>query len=308
VAYHHVVFTLPPAVVGLALANPRALYGLLFRAAWETLREVAADPRHLGAAVGALGVLHTWGQNLHHHPHVHFVVTGGGLSCDAAGRVDGPPRWVSCRPGFFLPVRVLGRVFRGKFLAGLRALHAAGQLRLEGGAAGLSAPAAFAAWLAPLYRQDWVVSSKPPFGGPEQVLKYLARYTHRVALSNRRLVALEGGAVTFPYRDYARGGRERRLTLSADEFLRRFVQHVLPRGFVKARHFGLLANRERQARLAQARALLGRAALATAAVAPAEAPGRCCPVCGATRLERRPLPAEGQAVAPGRGVGAADTS
>jgi hypothetical protein len=311
VAYHHVVFTLPAAVAGLALANPRALYGLLFQAAWETLRAVAADPRHLGALVGALGVLHTWGQNLHHHPHVHWVVTGGGLSCDAAGAVEQRPRWVSCRPGFFVPVRVLSRVFRGQFLAGLRALHAAGRLRLEGDWAGLRAADAFAAWLAPLYGQDWVVYSKPPFGGPAQVLKYLARYTHRVALSNRRLVALEGGAVTFTYKDYARCGKERRLALPAEEFLRRFVQHVLPRGFVKARHYGLLANRERAARLAQARDLLGRAALAEAAgaaVTPAEVAGRCCPVCGSTRLEQRRLLPAGAAGGAGPGVAAADTS
>jgi hypothetical protein len=306
------VFTLPPAVAALALANPRVLYGLLFQAAWETVRAVAADPRHLGAAVGAVGVLHTWGQDLHHHPHVHWVVTGGGLSCDAAGAVDARPRWVPCRPGFFLPVRVLGRVFRGKFLAGLRQAQAAGRLRLEGTWAGLRAAPAFAAWLAPLYRQDWVVYSKPPFGGPEQVLKYLARYTHRVALSNRRLLALEGGAVTFRYKDYARSGKERRLALPAVEFLRRFVQHVLPRGFVKARHYGLLANRAREARLAQARDLLGRAALAAAAagaaVAPAQVPGRCCPVCGGTRLERRRLLGAGAVAEADPRVGAADTS
>ena len=300
VEYHHVVFTLPPAVAALALANPRVLYGLLFQAAWETLRQVAADPRHLGAAVGALGVLHTWGQNLHHHPHVHWVVTGGGLSCDAAGMVEAQPRWVACRPGFFLPVRVLSRVFRGKFLAGLQAAQAAGRLRLEGTCAVLRTAEGFAAWLAPLYQQDWVVYSKPPFGGPGQVLKYLARYTHRVALSNRRLVALSDGAVTFTYKDYARGGQERRLTLPAEEFLRRFVQHVLPRGFVKVRHYGLLANRDRAARLEQARALLGPAALAVVAAlvllgvaggaeSPAEAAAACCPVCGGTRLERQRL-------------------
>jgi hypothetical protein len=217
--------------------------------------------------------------------------------------------------GVFLPVRVLSRVFRGKFLAGLRAAQAAGRLRLEGSYAGLRTAAGFAAWLAPLYRQDWVVYSKPPFGGPGQVLKYLARYTHRVALSNRRLVDLSGGAVTFTYKDYARGGQERRLTLPAEEFLRRFVQHVLPRGFVKVRHYGLLANRDREVRLGQARALLGQAvlaaAVAAAAVAPAEAPAACCPACGGTRLERRRLsPAEAEAVAAAAaaGVGGADTS
>jgi Putative transposase/Transposase zinc-binding domain len=312
VAYHHVVFTLPPAVAGLALANARVRYGLLFQAAWETLREVAADPRHLGAVVGAVGVLHTWGQNLHHHPHVHWVVTGGGLSCNAAGQVEGQPRRVSCRPGFFLPVRVLSRVFRGKFLAGLREAQAAGRLRLEGKWAGLAEPAAFAAWLTPLYQQDWVVYSKPPFGGPVQVLKYLARYTHRVALGNRRLLALAGGAVTFTYKDYAHGGKERRLTLPAEEFLRRFLQHVLPRGFVKVRHYGLLANRERAVRLAQARDLLGRAAWAAAVAgvtaAPTEAAAGCCPVCGGTRLQRRRLVPDAVVARSGPGVVGTDTS
>jgi hypothetical protein len=286
VDYYHVVFTLPAAVAGLALANPRLLYGLLFQAAWETLREVAADPHYLGAVVGAVAVLHTWGQNLHHHPHVHWVVTGGGLACDANGIVAAQPGWVSCRPGFFLPVRVLSRVFRGKFLASLRQAYAAGRLRLEGDWAWLQAAAAFAAWLTPWYQQDWVVYSKPPFGGPAAVLKYLARYTHRVALSNSRLVALAEGAVTFRYKDYARGGAERQLTLPAEEFLRRFVQHVLPRGLVKVRHYGLLTNRDRAVRLSQARALLGRARLEEAVTA-AQLPVRCCPVCGSPRLQQR---------------------
>jgi hypothetical protein len=307
VEYHHVVFTLPPAVADLALANPALLYGLLFRAATQTLREVAADPHYLGAEVGVLAVLHTWGQNLHHHPHVHAVVTGGGLSCAARGAVAAAPRWVSCRPGFFLPVRVLSRVFRGKFLAGLREAYAAGRLALPGAWAALAAPAAFAAWLGPLYGRDWVVYSKPPFGGPEQVLKYLARYTHRVALSNQRLVALDEAGVTFTWKDYAHGGKQRRLTLAADEFLRRFVRHVLPKGFVKVRHYGLLANRDRAAKLAVCRALLVREPLAraaAAALAPAAAPWERCPVCGGARLVRRPLPAAVAAAAaapvPGR--------
>jgi Putative transposase/Transposase zinc-binding domain len=313
VEYHHVVFTLPPAVAGLALANPRLLYGRLFRAAWETLREGAADPHYLGATVGALGVLHTWGQNLHHHPHVHWIVTGGGLSCDAAGVVEERPRWRSCRPGFFLPVRVLGRVFRGKFLAGLREAHAAGRLCLGGVWAARASAAAFAAWLTAQYQQDWVVYSKPPFGGPAQVLKYLARYTHRVAISNRRLVSLSDDAVTFTYKDYARGGKERILTLTAEEFLRRFMQHVLPRGFVKVRHYGLLANREREPRRAQARALVGHearvAAVAGAAVTPAEPPARCCPACGSQRLERRQLlPERVAAAGEGAGVAGSNTS
>jgi hypothetical protein len=304
VDYHHVVFTLPPAAAELALANPAELYGLLFRAATQTVREVAADPHYLGAEVGLLAVLHTWGQNLHHHPHVQAVVTGGGLACDARGAVAAAPRWVACRPGFFLPVRVLSRVFRGKFLAGLRELHASQRLALPGPWAALAAPAAFAAWLGPLYQPEWVVYSKPPFGGPAQVLKYLARYTHRVALSNQRLLALDEQGVTFTWKDYAHGGKPRRLTLSAEEFLRRFVQHVLPKGFVKVRHYGLLANRDRAAKLAVCRALLvreplaGAAAAAALAPAPAAAPGERCPVCGGARLVRRPLAAAVPAAAP----------
>jgi hypothetical protein len=191
-------------------------------------------------------VLHTWGQNLHHHPHVHCVVTGGGLSCNARGEVDASPCWRSCRPGFFLPVRVLSRLFRGKFLAGLRGLHAQGKLTLPGL---LSNGPSFTAWLSPLYAKDWVVYAKPPFGGPEQVLRYLARYTHRVAISNHRLVKLEAGRVTFRYKDYADSRKEKLLTLSAEEFLRRFVLHVLPKGFMKVRHYGLLSSRQREARL-----------------------------------------------------------
>src|ERR1019366_1441057 len=231
VEYHHVVFTLPAELAELALSNASALYNLLMQSAAETLREVAANPQRLGAQVVVLMVLHTWGQNLHHHPHVHCVVTGGGLSCNARGEVDASPRWVSCRPGFFLPVRVLSRVYRGKFLAGLRALEAQGKLKLPDGLA-----TSFTAWLSPLYAKEWVVYAKPPFGGPEQVLRYLARYTHRVALSNHRLVKREEGKVTFRYRDYADARKEKLLTLSAEEFLRRFVQHVLPKGFMKIRH------------------------------------------------------------------------
>jgi len=290
VEYFHVVFTLPAAVADLALANRRRLYGLLFEAASATLREVAADPRHLGAEIGTLLVLHTWGQNLHHHPHVHGIVTGGGLSCDRRGRVEDQPRWLSCRPGFFLPVRVLSRVFRGKYLAGVRRLYDAGQLVLP---AALVEAAAFAAWLTPLYGQDWVVYAKPPFGGPEQVLKYLARYTHRVAIGNSRLVSQDEETVTFTHKDYAQGGQQRVLRLTGVEFLRRFVQHVLPRGFVKVRHYGLLANRVREAQLAQCRWLLALARVAVtvvvalSAVQPAPEPAALsCPVCGVGRLVR----------------------
>ena len=277
VEYHHVVFTLPAELAELASTHPAALYHLLMQSAAATLREVAANPKRLGAQIGVLMVLHTWGQNLHHHPHVHCVVTGGGLSCDARGEVDAAPRWVSCRPGFFLPVRVLSRVFRGKFLAGLRALAAKGKLALPD--------------LRPLYAKDWVVYAKPPFGGPEQVLKYLARYTHRVAISNLRLVRLEGGNVTFRMRDYAEGGKEKHLTLSAAEFLRRFVQHVLPKGFMKIRHYGLLASRQREMRLRQARRLLmtqlTMTSTTTGEVQPAERPR--CPACGSERLTRGEL-------------------
>ena len=277
VEYHHVVFTLPAELAALALSNAATLYNLLMQSAAETLREVAANPKRLGAQIGVLMVLHTWGQNLHHHPHVHCVVTGGGLSCNARGVVEATPRWVSCRPGFFLPVRVLSRVYRGKFLAGLRALAAQGKVTLPD--------------LGPLYAKDWVVYAKPPFGGPEQVLKYLARYTHRVAISNHRLVKLEDGGVTFRYHDYADSRKEKRLTLSAEEFLRRFVQHVLPKGFMKIRHYGLLASRPREARLRQARRLLlPKLALQgspATGVEPTE-PARC-PQCGSVRRVRGEL-------------------
>ena len=288
VAYHHVVFTLPAEVAELASANPVPLYNLLMQSAAQTLRVVAANPKRLGAQVGVLLVLHTWGQNLHHHPHVHGVVTGGGLSCNERGQVQAAPRWLSCRPGFFLPVRVLSRVFRGTFLAGLRGLQAQGKLKLP---SRLHEATAFTAWLSPLYAKDWVVYAKPPFGGPEQVLKYLARYTHRVALSNHRLVKLEHGRVTFRYKDYADERKEKLLTLSAEEFLRRFLQHVLPKGFTKIRHYGLLSNRQRQARLRLARRLLlpitALASAALAAIEPAELPR--CPQCGSVRRLRGEL-------------------
>jgi Putative transposase/Transposase zinc-binding domain len=294
VAYHHVVFTLPAAVADLALANPAVLYDLLMRSAAATLREVAANPKRLGAVVGVLMVLHTWGQNLHHHPHVHCVVTGGGLSCDASGKIDGAPRWVACRPGFLLPVRVLSRVFCGKFLDDLSSLFAEGKLLLPGRLQALAEPGARAAWWKALYAKDWVVYSKPPFGGPEQVLKYLARYTHRVAITNSRLESLDDGRVTFRLKDYTEGGRTKRLTLDAEEFLRRFVQHVVPRGFVKIRHYGLLANGQRAARLSVCRRLLLMAAVAAAGpgadtVLLQPAQPRCCPGCGGTRLVYREL-------------------
>jgi Putative transposase/Transposase zinc-binding domain len=292
VEYHHVVFTLPAEVGALASANPALVYGLLMRSAAATLREVAANPKRLGATIGVLMVLHTWGQNLHHHPHVHCVVTGGGLSCDASGKIDASPRWVACRPGFFLPVRVLSRIFRGKFLAGLQGGFAQGTLVLRGRLAALAEPKARAAWRATLYTKDWVVYAKRPFGGPAQVLKYLARYSHRVAISNGRLLDLSEGRVSFRYKDYADAQRDKTMTLDADEFLRRFVQHVLPKGFVKIRHYGLLANAQREARLQACRRLLLAAAVPlppstedAARVEPAQP--RCCPKCGSTRLVYR---------------------
>jgi hypothetical protein len=318
VDYYHVVFTLPPTVAQVVWQNQRWGYTALFRAAHETLRVVAANPKHLGAQLGLLAVLHTWGQDLHYHPHLHVVASGGGLACDARGGVAEPPRWLACRPGFFLPVRVLSRVFRGKYLALLRQAQTAGELTWHGDLDGLAEPAAFAAWLRERYRQEWVVYAKPPFGGPEQVLKYLARYTHRVAISNRRLRSFDGRQVRFTAKDYAAGGRQRLVTLTAEEFLRRWVQHVLPRGFVKIRHYGLLANRGRSERLAICRALLAVWAVAQAvlgvlqpasAVVPA-AP-RSCPVCGAAswlRVTELPRPLAGRADGAGVRAAGPDTS
>ena len=316
VDYYHVVFTLPAAVAQLVWHNRRRGYTWLFRAATETLREVAAEPKYLGAHVGLLAVLHTWGQDLHYHPHLHVVATGGGLAAAANGTVAAPPRWVACRPGFFLPVRVLSRVFRGKYLALVRQAHAAGALRWQGTLAGLAAPAAFAAWLHQHYQSDWVVYATPPFGGPEQVLKYLARYTHRVALSNRRLMRLEGQQVVFTAKDYAAGGQQRLVRLSAQEFLRRWVAHVLPRGFVKIRHYGLLANRGRTERLALCRALLALWTLVRTFVGVGGADDgaadrrRCCPACGATAWGVvAELPPQPRSAGPGGSAAAApDTS
>jgi hypothetical protein len=275
VPYHHVVFTLPAALHDLTRQAPRLVYHLLFQAASAAIQEVAADPKHLGAQVGLLLVLHTWGQDLHLHPHVHGLVTAGGLSCDASGQVEAQPRWVACRPGFFLPVRVLSRVFRGQFVAGVRAAQARGALP------GWTA-AALAAWLPRLYEHDWVVYAQPPAPTPEVVLKYLARYVSRVALSEARLVRLVDGQVTFTVKDYAAGGGTKELTLAADECLRRWTEHVLPRGFVAARPYGLLANRGREAKLALSRRLLWPAAYVTTEVKPVAA--RPCPQCGGELL------------------------
>jgi Putative transposase/Transposase zinc-binding domain len=250
VPYFHLVFTLPETLNLLALQNPRVVYDILFRAASQTLLEVAANPKHLGAKIGCLAVLHTWGQNLMHHPHLHLVVPAGGLSPDEE-------RWIGGRPNFFLPVRVLSRVFRGKFLALLRRAFQAGKLAFHGQLVPRAEPAAFEHLLNTAARQEWVVYAKEPFGSPEVVLKYLARYTHRVAISNARLLSFHEGQVTFRWKDYASGQAQKTMTVSAGEFLRRFLLHVLPRGFVRIRHYGLLANRHRQQKLALCRKLLG---------------------------------------------------
>ena len=238
VNYVHVVFTLPHQLSPLALQNKQVLYDLLFRASAETLLEVAVDPRHLGAEIGFLSVLHTWGQNLLHHPHIHCLIPSGGLSPDHT-------QWIHPRYPFFLPVGVLSRVFRGKFVAALQRRFQQRQLKFSGVLQPLQNEKVFRSFLRPLFRQDWVVYAKPPFGGPHHVLGYLARYTHRVAITNHRLLAFEHDQVTFRWKDYAHGNKNRKMTLSAQEFLRRFLLHVLPRGFVRIRSFGFLANRRR---------------------------------------------------------------
>ena len=249
VPYFHVVFTLPSEAAEIAFHNKAVVYDILMRTAAETLRTVAADPRHLGAEIGLVAVLHTWGQTLDHHPHVHCIVPGGGLSPDRT-------RWIACRPGFFLPVRVLSSLFRRRFIENLDAAFNAGRLRFSGALAALTDPASFAQRLAGLQRIDWVVYAKPPFGGPEQVLSYLSRYTHRVAIANSRLMALEEGRVSFRWRDYRHAARNKIMTLAADEFIRRFLLHTLPDGFQRIRHYGFLANGHRADKLALCRQLL----------------------------------------------------
>jgi hypothetical protein len=249
VPYFHVVFTLPDEIGPVALQNKREIYGALFRAASETLSTIARDPKHLGAEIGFLMVLHTWGQNLHHHPHVHCVVPGGGISPDGS-------RWIPSRKGFFLSVRVLSRLFRGKFLALLEHLRAKGKLSFFGRLAPLQERPVWDKLIASLRKTEWVVYSKPPFGGAKHVLKYLARYTHRVAISNRRILSIADGKVRFRWKDYAHGNKQRVMTLEAGEFIRRFLLHVIPRGFVHIRHYGFLANRFCKAKLSLARSLL----------------------------------------------------
>ena len=287
VPYFHVVFTVPAPVAEIAFQNKAAVYAILFRTAAETLITTAADPKHLGAEIGITAVLHSWGQTLHHHPHIHCIVPGGGLSPDGT-------RWTACRPGFFLPVRVLSRLFRRLFLERLQAAFAAGELSFFGTLSNLTDAQTFARRLAELRRVDWVVYAKPPFGGPEQVLAYLGRYTHRVAISNSRLLALADGQVSFRWRDYRHHNKAKAMTLAADEFIRRFLLHALPDGFHRIRHYGFLANGHRAAKLVLIRQLLG--------VPPPEAPlprtdyrerykqltGRdlnLCPCCGG-RMER----------------------
>ncbi len=285
VEYFHVVFSVPHELTPVAAAHPARFYTFLFHAVRETLLEIAATPRHLGAQLGGLMVLHTWGQTLERHPHVHVIVPGGGLSPDGT-------RWISCKPGFFLPVRVLSRLLRGKLLAFLRQAYDRGELKWTGSLAPLADPRQFAQFLTPLYQKEWVVYAKPPFGGAEQALKYLARYTYRVAISNDRIESLADGQVTFRYKAYAHGHRWRRMTLTAHEFLRRFMQHVLPRGFVRIRSFGFLANAVRDKQLTRCRQLLQApdpvSTKASGELSVLSAPGddrHRCPHCGQGTLE-----------------------
>jgi hypothetical protein len=282
VPYFHLVFTLPAPLASVAFQNKAAVYDLIFKAAAETLATIAADPKHLGARIGLIAVLHTWGSALTHHPHVHCIVPGGGLSADGQ-------RWIACRKGFFLPVRVLSRLFRRRFLEKLAAAHARGRLSFFGELSHLADPARFQAHLAPLRRAEWVVYAKPPFGGPAAVLAYLARYTHRVAIANSRLVSMDDHAVRFRWKDYrtadpATGAvKIKTMALSPDEFIRRFLLHVLPTGFHRIRHYGLLAKGPRAPDLGMLRTLIAAQAGDTAAAPvpePAEPEPQTCPGCG----------------------------
>jgi hypothetical protein len=280
VPYFHLVFTLPAPIADIAYQNKAVVYDLLFGASAETVTTIAADPRHLGGRVGYTSVLHTWGSAMTHHPHVHMIVPGGGISPDGE-------RWVSCRPGFFLPVRVLSRLFRRLFLALLLAAHKAGRLQFFGEHAEFAKAQRFAAWLAPLRRTEWVVYAKRPFGGPQAVLAYLSRYTHRVAIANSRLIACNASGVTFRWKDYRAKGRTRRkvMTLATDEFIRRFLIHVLPAGFHRIRHYGLFASGVRAENVDRARQLLAvsgaRSHGATATETGAKLPfTSACPCCG----------------------------
>jgi len=250
IEYFHVVFTLPSELNHLVSMNPQVLYDLLFRSASETLSELAKNPKHLGAKVGMIGILHTWGQNLMDHPHLHWIVTGGGLSSDGS-------RWISCRKGFFLPVRVLSALFRGKFLSLLKDCFQRGDLVFPANLTHLQDPGDFETFRRQLYHKKWVVYCKPPFNGPNGVLQYLGRYTHRIAISNNRILTIRDGKVSFRWRDYADHNRQKTMTLQAGEFIRRFLLHVLPARYVRMRHFGLLANRNRKDNIALCRKILG---------------------------------------------------
>jgi hypothetical protein len=252
VPYFHVVFTVPDQIAAIAFQNQTVVYDILFRSASETLRTIAADPKHLGAEIGFLAVLHTWGQNLLHHPHIHCLVPGGGIAPDGQS-------WVACRPGFFLPVTVLSRLFRGLFLHDLQRAFTAGELNFFSAHRHLYEPAVFRRYLAPTWDTDWVVYAKRPFAGPAQVLDYVGRYTHRVAISNNRLVSLAGGKVSFRWKDYRDGNRQKTMALDGSEFIRRFLIHVLPDGFHRIRYYGFLGNCHRASKLAQCRELLGMA-------------------------------------------------
>jgi hypothetical protein len=274
VPYFHIVFTLPHELSSLVLQNKRLLYDLLFRTSSASLLELARDPKHLGADIGFLGVLHTWGQNLQVHPHIHYIVPAGGLAFDGS-------RWIDSSHRFFLPVKALSRIFRGKFCEELRELFKQDRLQFHNSLQQLASPGAFNYFLWQLGQKDWVVYAKPPFGGTEHVLNYLARYTHRVAISNHRLVALENDRVSFRWRDYAHGGKQKVMTLSADQFLRRFLLHVPPKGLIRIRHFGLFANRRRETALARCRQLLG---VASSAEQSETTNLPRCPACSATML------------------------
>lgn len=250
IQYFHVVFTIPAELNPLVIMNQKVMYNLLFRSVSDTLMELSGNPKHLGARIGFMSVLHTWGQNLMDHPHIHCVVTGGGLSLEG-------DRWVSCRKRFFIPVRVMSALFRGKLLAYIRSAFEAGDLIFPGGIGHLKEPYAFESLRRQLYHKKWVVYCKPPFDGAEGVLQYLGRYTHRIAISNNRILTVENGTVTFRWRDYADGNKQKTMTLKVDEFIRRYLLHVLPNRYVRIRHFGLLANRSRKDNLALCRELLG---------------------------------------------------
>ncbi len=263
VEYFHVVFTLPQEIAAIAYQNKALVYNMLFRATAQTLRMIAADPKHLGAQIGFIAILHTWGQNLLHHPHLHCVVPGGGISPDGQ-------RWVCCRPGFFLPVRVLSRLFRRLFMALLREAFEAGAVKFFNALVGLRDPGTFAKYLAPVASAEWVVYAKPPFGGPQRVLEYLGRYTHRVAIANSRLIDLVDGTVSFRWKDYRHDSSQKVMKLQADEFVRRFLLHVLPAGFQRIRHYGLLANRTRDLKLERCRLLLNSPAPTPATIKEAQ--------------------------------------